>query len=530
MVEGNIKTAVIYARVSTDDQAREGHSLEDQEKMAREFCRMRNYNIYKIYIEPGRSAKNDDRIEYQKMLKALKEKKANVVVAYKLDRLSRDTLDSEQLFRMAEEYKFDIDTIGEKTDLKNASGKLSTRVKAAVNQYIREETVEKTLIGVRSAARIGNIGGKPSLGYRKDVNNTDPNKRKNWIINEEEVPIVEKIFELCLNGYTYFHISNYMNKFYPKIRNWSDGSISRILNNKHYIGIHEYCKSVKDKPIEQIKGVIPRIISDEVFEQCQINVKRNKSNYDRNKHYLFMQKLKCPHCGRILACAGTKKENGVQYLYYRCKNCREYVQENWVEDAIKGELNKLLEFHLTILETHVPLCEDVMSESKIKEAKNKAYRYAIDKKIIEDRLNNCLINKNMNAWNNANYETKRKFIYDYIDNVEVKKKYDRKRRKGSVEIIKINFRENKINDFFFKFESNIITGYLEIEGGFVTIEKTKTQREVDEYVKELRKKYNIKVVQAENGGLAPDGPNLVKIFFQDNNDVVNKSKITLLYV
>ena len=89
------KIAGIYKRVSTLDQAREGFSLPEQEKRLTEFCNFKGYEIYKVYTDEGISAKDDKRPAYQEMMRDVKDKKINVIVAFKLDRLTRSVYDIE---------------------------------------------------------------------------------------------------------------------------------------------------------------------------------------------------------------------------------------------------------------------------------------------------------------------------------------------------------------------------------------------------------------------------------------------------
>ena len=91
------KIAGIYIRVSTEDQAREGFSLGEQEERLREFCKFKRYEIFKVYKDAGISAKSDKRPAYQEMLEDIKSKNINVIVAFKLDRLTRSVYDIEKI-------------------------------------------------------------------------------------------------------------------------------------------------------------------------------------------------------------------------------------------------------------------------------------------------------------------------------------------------------------------------------------------------------------------------------------------------
>ena len=103
------KFAEIFIRVLTKDQAREGFSLGEQEERLREFCQFKRYEVLKVYKDAGISAKNDKRPAYQKMMKDVRDKKINVIVAFKLDRLTRSVFDIEKLMKTVNDYECDID-------------------------------------------------------------------------------------------------------------------------------------------------------------------------------------------------------------------------------------------------------------------------------------------------------------------------------------------------------------------------------------------------------------------------------------
>lgn len=99
------KNAGIYTRVSTEDQAREGYSLPEQQEKLKDLCKYRDYNIFKIYEDAGISAKDmDHRPSFQEMLDDVRNGNINVIVAYKLDRLTRSVRDLEILISELEKY------------------------------------------------------------------------------------------------------------------------------------------------------------------------------------------------------------------------------------------------------------------------------------------------------------------------------------------------------------------------------------------------------------------------------------------
>ncbi len=106
------KIAGIYIRVSTEDQLREGLSLGEQEERLKDYCKFKNYEIYKLY-QDSVSAKNDNREGYQEMLADMKNKNINVIVAFKLDRLTRSVYDVEKLITLVNNYDCDIDCMAD---------------------------------------------------------------------------------------------------------------------------------------------------------------------------------------------------------------------------------------------------------------------------------------------------------------------------------------------------------------------------------------------------------------------------------
>ena len=91
------KNAAIYCRVSTEDQAREGYSLGEQLEKLKDLCKFRDYNVYETYEDAGISAKDTNRPQFKRLLEDVKSHKVNVIVAYKLDRLTRSVRDLENL-------------------------------------------------------------------------------------------------------------------------------------------------------------------------------------------------------------------------------------------------------------------------------------------------------------------------------------------------------------------------------------------------------------------------------------------------
>lgn len=503
------KLVAIYTRVSTTDQAREGHSLEEQEKRLRAMCEAKNYKVYKVYTDAGISGKSaDNRPAYQQMMKDMKKGKFNLIMAYKMDRLSRSVIDFENFFNDIKKYNCEVQFIEGNIDTNGASGMMFARILEVFAQFERELIKERTLIGVESAVNKGHFGGKPPLGYKTKLDD-EGKKLKEWIINEDEAKIVREIFELCASGKTYFQISNILKEKYPNVissikkdketneekityRSWTDSSISCILNNKCYMGTYEYRKSLDNKETIEIADVVPKIVSEDLFNDCQDMIFRNGRNYYRSKRYLFIQRLVCPKCGRIMACNGCKNKMKKDYLYYKCKDCGTYIREELIEKALMSELNNLLELSNLISDNYY------ITDSKIAEDFNNCrldhrLRFAIDESVINEKKKALTINDLNEIWNITSYETKCDFIAKYIDKITIKEYKTSRNKITSVEITDLKLKQSKVNELLDFSNSNMIDKIIGNGVYKASISTMKHEKDALEYIEILKKKHKLSV-------------------------------------
>lgn len=513
MLNNDKKIVAIYTRVSTLDQAREGHSLEEQEKKLRAKCLSQGYEIYKVYTDAGISGKfADNRPAYQQMMKDLKKGKFNLIVTLKMDRLSRSIIDFEEFLNEVKKHNCGVDLLYEQIDTTGATGMLFARILALFAQFEREMIQERTLLGIEGAVNKGHFCGKPPLGYRHKLGSNGEERLKGWEICEEEAKIVREIYDLCASGKTYFQIATILKKKYSQViskyiidkdtkekipiyRNWSDGSISKILNNKCYIGIYQHRKTAKDKEINEIVDKIPAIISKDLFYECQEAIQRNSRNYYRKKRYLFMQKIVCPKCGRILYCNGTKKPNNKKYLYYKCKECKTYIREELIEEKLLDELNNLLELS-TILNSNNLIVDNKFAEDFNKCRIDHKIRFSIDKNIISSKFNRVFKDVNFNElWYMTSYETKCEFIQRYIDKIVIKKYEDKNNRIASVDLVELKIKPNRVSELLDYAPKGNVDKILGKEFDRISFTEMKYEKDALEYIELLKKKYKIGVAE-----------------------------------
>ena len=220
------KIAGIYIRVSTEDQAREGFSLGEQEEKLKQLCLYKEYELFKVYCDAGISAKDmEHRPQFQEMLKDIKLGKINYIVAYKLDRVTRSVRDLEELIGMLEKYNCYLVCDRDDVNTSTANGRFFVRMLTVLSQLEIEITSERTKFGLNGAIKCGHLPGKLSLGFKKDGN-------KRTIIDESTSPIIKRIFDLYLQGKSYQQITNIFNEEKVLNKKWYDSIIEKTINNR----------------------------------------------------------------------------------------------------------------------------------------------------------------------------------------------------------------------------------------------------------------------------------------------------------
>ena len=402
-MEEERKVAGIYIRVSTEDQAREGFSLGEQEEKLKQLCDYKGYEVYKVYCDAGISAKDmEHRPKFQEMLKDMKDGKINYIVAYKLDRVTRSVRDLEELISLLEKYNTYLVCDRDDVNTSTANGRFFVRMLTVLSQLEIEIVSERTKFGLNGAIKSGHLPGQVALGFKKDGN-------RKTIIDPATAPIVKRVFDLYLQGKTFLQISNIFNEEKVLNKNWKDTHIERIINNRLYMGDYEMYKRLKEwKNVEPViyMNVVDPIIPRYIWEECQAQKIINQRTYTRDRVYTFFQKLKCPKCGKIMKCKGSGGKRK-KYVYYNCEDCHENIRESYVEEEFEKIVGQLLRFDNEYNELFLPLFADkeksvdksdiereIINLTKQKERIKKAYMSEVvelddfkeDLKVINEKL------------------------------------------------------------------------------------------------------------------------------------------------
>lgn len=346
------KTA-LYPRVSSVEQFKEGYSIGEQIERLSKYCEAMQWDIHKIYTDPGYSGGDINRPGLQELIKDVEAGVIDRVVVYKLDRLSRSQKDTLYLIEdVFLKNGVDFVSMSENFDTSTPFGMAMIGILAVFAQLEREKIKERTMMGKEARAKEGKWHGSKfvPIGYDYDV----PNDL--LVINDYEAMQVRDVFETFLTGIPLRTIETILlEKGYThKYGTWDSKSMRRVLANKTYCGyIHhkgEYYNAEHEP-----------IIDDETYEKAQAlladraeTYKEFYRNYGVKTSYLGGM-LYCKHCGAKYAkqMGGSTKYGKLYYYvcYSRNKKVKKMIKDpncknkNWrmenLDDVVINEIRKL---------------------------------------------------------------------------------------------------------------------------------------------------------------------------------------------
>lgn len=403
----------LYIRVSTEEQALHGDSIEAQKQALIEYAQKNQYKIIDYYIDDGFTATSLKRPSLQRLLKDVQEDKIDLIIFTKIDRWSRGVRNYYKIQDVLDNHKVNWKTIFENYDTSTAAGQLHINIMLSVAE--NEAAVTSERIKVVFKNKIKNkevITGKVPKGYKIE--------NKKLVIDKETVNIVESIF-------SHFEIHQSKRSTMNFIRdelgvNLSYKTISNILSNSlykgEYRGIVNYC---------------PAIIDKKRFDKIQTVLKRNISTNTSNRIYLFSSLLVCSHCNHNLGGFNTK-HNEKFFFNYRCNYnfYRKLCDNNRCISEKKIEKKIIEQFKIQLHEYIVDY------EVKKKNKPKKSNKTEIENKI--KKLNDLYINDFITL---EEYKEKHEFYKSKI--IEDECPQDEFNIESYKEMLNIDFKETYMN-------------------------------------------------------------------------------------
>jgi Site-specific recombinases, DNA invertase Pin homologs len=460
--------AVIYTRVSTEEQKKGGFSLEAQEDELLKYAENKGFKVVDKYSDGGYSGKDFNRPEFQRMMKDLVEGKFQIILAWRVDRISRNNKDV--LILIENELKprnCKLMISSGDIDSSSDNGLLFISLLGTLAQYERSSIISRVKLGMKKRAEGGKWNGGVVYGY----DCVD----KQLVVNKAESEVVKSIFQMRSEGMGYKAIAHRLNECGIKTKTgkmFSIFSIKTILNNPVYIGkcrwlYHENWninrrKGRNDDPII-VDGQHEAIISMDLWEKVQSVQLVNKNSVSKNKNFngefLLSGILRCPQCGAGTVMSKSKKYDGSGYhLYYMCQAYHSkgkaacntnLIPKEHIEKQVIQFIKSLLHAESIIDEVLEKLERDVERETKDFQQSLKILERELlnnenrQKKLDDDYFNGSIA---VHQYNRLSEQIR-------MRNEELSSQIDKFQRMVEVEYAKIKFDRNTVKQALMNFDS-----------------------------------------------------------------------------
>ena len=259
-----VDTPALYIRVSTESQAAEGYSLDDQRARLIAYCVAQGWTVDErhIYVDAGISGKSTERPDFQRMIAAALAGDVNRVVAMKLDRLARNVRDFLATVDVLKAAGVDLVLIKEAFDTGTPHGKFALTMFAAMAELEAATIAERVAGGRKQKALTGGfVGARIPYGYTYDG--------ATWTIDTDQAATVRYIFSEFNSPYHHTGLGEIAqalnNDGVPTQRGgkWYASTVRYILSNGHYAGLVQYDGQ------EPVTGTHPAIITVDTYKQAQ---------------------------------------------------------------------------------------------------------------------------------------------------------------------------------------------------------------------------------------------------------------------
>ena len=374
------KRAVIYARYSSDSQTEQ--SIEGQIRVCEDYALKNNIVILDVYIDRAQTGTNDNRAEFQRMLKDSNKKNWDMVLVYKLDRFARNQYEAVNNRRKLENNKVALVSAMENIP-DTPEGKLFRSIIEGYNEYYSEDVRQKVKRGMRESRLKGNFTGGTILYGYKVVNHK-------VVIDEERAEVVRYVYlqysqgvfakdiikELNAKGITY--------NGKPFARN----TIYNMLKNEKYSGVYRHGDEV-------FTNIYPQIVPQSIFDKVRIKTKKVKyGKHSAEVVYILRNKVRCGYCGDTISGeTGTARDGSVK-RYYKCfgrkrhNGCsKKMVRKEFLEEFVMDALMECLKSK----EYMDRIIKDLMEEQE-RQARQSSYMALLKKEYRQTQtaLNNLV--------------------------------------------------------------------------------------------------------------------------------------------
>lgn len=483
-----VYNAGLYIRLSREDEDKllMSESIINQKSLLLQYAKENNLNVFDIYIDDGYSGTSFDRPNFNRLLNDIELGKVNMVITKDMSRLGRDYIGTGNLIEKyfpKHNVRYIAVTDNIDTFIDNSNNDIAP-FKALMNDMYAKDISKKIKSSLRAKQKEGKfVGSRTPFGYDKAQDD-----KNHLVINEEQAIVVRRIFEMCLNGLSFFKIAKQLtserimtpaeyycfewkSKYNLKYGKWHSKTIRDILTNQIYIGDmvqnkrrkvnYKVKKVIKNQPNEYIivNNTHDPIIDKKTFYEVQKRIPKNVGRNEKKEHHLLDGLLYCGNCGHRISIQSRRKKDNKCYTI--CNYYRTYMKEklctthsNNYDKLEKAILDSLKQITINYIEQE-QIRKNILSNlfdytnvnnkkeleilindiNKINEQLDIIYLDKINKKIVEEQFERIKIKlenelnikkEKYNELNiNINITNRNELINEYISNFLSMKKFSR---------------------------------------------------------------------------------------------------------
>lgn len=400
----NIYNVGLYIRLSRedDDKTLESESITNQKSLLLQYVKENNLRVYDIYIDDGYSGTNFDRPDFNRLLNDIESGKINMVITKDMSRLGRDYIGTGNLIeKYFPEHNVRYIAVTDNIDtFLDSSNNDIAPFKAIMNDMYAKDISKKIKSSLKAKMKEGKwVGGRTPFGYDQDKDN-----KNHLVVNEEQASVVKRIFDMCLEGLSFFKIAKQLtnegvktpaqyynfewkSNYNLKYGEWHSKTIRDILTNRMYIGDmvqnrrskinYKVKKIIKNNPKDYIivENTHEAIIDKETFYEVQKRIPKNKGRNEKKEIYLLDGLLYCGDCGHRISIQSRRKKDN------RCYTICNYYRTYMKKKLCTTHSNNYDELEEAIIKSLTEMCLNYINKDKIKNS-------ALNNLKDDDKVNN----------------------------------------------------------------------------------------------------------------------------------------------
>ena len=385
-----VYNAGIYIRLSRedDDKVMMSESITNQKSLLLQYVKENNLRVYDIYIDDGYSGTNFDRPDFNRLLNDIELGKVNMVITKDMSRLGRDYIGTGNLIeKYFPEHNVRYIAVTDNIDtFLDSSNNDIAPFKAIMNDMYAKDISKKIKSSLKAKQKEGKwVGGRTPFGYEQD-----PDDKNHLVVNEEQALVVKRIFDMCLEGLSFFKIAKQLtnqgvktpagyysfewkSNYNLKYGEWHSKTIGDILTNQMYIG--DMVQNRRNKVNYKVKKVIrnnPKdyiiventhepIIDKEIFYEVQKRIPKNVGRNEKKENHLLDGLLYCGDCGQRISITSRRKKDN------RCYTICNYYRTYMKQKLCTTHSNNYDELENIIIKSLAEMCLNYINRDKIKD-------------------------------------------------------------------------------------------------------------------------------------------------------------------